>query len=119
MTVNRPKRNEAYFKPERLRLELNKLFNVRPVLTPQHAWLQLRAMREEDGTRTLSVSQAGSVRALAKGKVCEGCELTVILLIGPWKKQKKESKKGYKNLTHNLHRPRLLQVLEQTQPESH
>ena len=72
---NRPKRKEAYFKPERLRLELNKLFNVRPVLTPQHAWLQLRAMREEDGTRTFSVSQAGSVRALAKGEVCEGCEL--------------------------------------------
>ena len=58
---NRPKRKEAYFKPERLRLELNKLFKVRPVLTPQHAWLQLRAMREEDGTRTFSVSQAGSV----------------------------------------------------------
>ena len=32
-------------------------------------------MREEYGTQTFSVSQAGSVRALAKGEVCEGCEL--------------------------------------------
>ena len=32
-------------------------------------------MREEDGTQTFSVSQAGSVRALAKDEVCEGCEL--------------------------------------------
>ena len=30
-------------------------------------------MREEDGTQTFSVSQAGSVRALAKDEVCEGC----------------------------------------------
>jgi len=48
---------------------------VRPVLTPHQAWLQLRAMHEKDGTQTFSVSQAGSVQALSKGEVCEGCEL--------------------------------------------
>ena len=32
-------------------------------------------MREKDGTRMFSVSQAESVRALAKEEVCEGCEL--------------------------------------------
>ena len=44
------------------------------MLTSQQAWLQLRTMQEEDGTRTFSVSQVGS-QSLAKGKVCEGCEL--------------------------------------------
>ena len=37
--------------------------------------LQLRAMCKEDGTRTFSVSQAGSIRAPAKEGGSEGYEL--------------------------------------------
>ena len=51
------------------------MFEERPVLTPQRAWLKLRDMREADGTRTFSASQAGSVRALKKGTTCKGCGL--------------------------------------------
>ena len=72
---NRPRRKAPHYKPVRLCLELNKLFNERPVLTPQQAWLRLRDMREPDGSRTFSMSHAGSVRALAKGKSCNGCGL--------------------------------------------
>jgi len=33
---NRPKKKKAYYKPSRLREELNKLFAQRPVVLPQH-----------------------------------------------------------------------------------
>ena len=72
---NRPRRKVPYYKPVRLRNELTVLFKVRPVLTPQQAWLRLRDMREPDGARTFSVAQAGSVRALEKDKTCIGCKL--------------------------------------------
>ena len=72
---NRPRRRKAYYKPERLRAELNNLFLERPVLTPQQAWLCLRAMHESDGTCTFSISQAGSVQTLAKDTICIGCGL--------------------------------------------
>ena len=72
---NRPKRKDPYYKPDRLRKELDILFEERPVLTPQQAWLRLRDMREADGARTFSASQAGSVRALKKGTACKGCGL--------------------------------------------
>ena len=39
------------------------------------AWVSLRAMREADGSRTFSVGQAGSVKALGDGAVCPGCGL--------------------------------------------
>ena len=71
---NHPKRKKAYFKLERMRLELKNVQHSASV-TPQQAWLQLRAMQEEDDIRTCSISQDGSVQALAKGEVCEGCEL--------------------------------------------
>ena len=58
---DRRRRKDVYFKPDRLRTELKKLFGKRPVLTPQQAWLHLRDMREPDGTRTFIISQAGSV----------------------------------------------------------
>ena len=72
---NRPRKKKPYYKPVRLRKELKTLFEERPVLTPQQAWLKLREMREPDGARTFCVSQAGSVRLLAKDKTCIGCKL--------------------------------------------
>jgi len=68
-------KKKPYYKPVRLRKELKTLFEERPVLTPQQAWLKLREMREPDGARTFCVSQAGSVRSLAKDKICIGCKL--------------------------------------------
>ena len=72
---NRPPKKKPYYKPTRLVEELTKLFDHRPVLTPHQAWMKLRAMRETDGSRTFSVGQAGSVKALGDGEVCPGCGL--------------------------------------------
>lgn len=71
---NRPKNKKPYHKPERLYSELVKLFDEKPVLTPHQAYLRLREMRQSDGSRTFSIRQAGSVKALAKGQICPGCK---------------------------------------------
>ena len=76
---HRPKDKKSYHKPDRLVIELKKLFNMLPALTAVDAYKRLEMMKDTDGGMLFHFNQRGEIKKFNKTskeyKIWEGCSM--------------------------------------------